>query len=399
MNGFLIAILTCLVLTAAVVAATAQAASNSVCARPDGLAGDAVLTICTHERGMAPRPQPRLFLRVFPDGRADYERSPRASEDFRELVREEIRVTPAELNEIKCLGREPDLQTADSQYKAVHRGIDSSRQTTVTFRDAGREKRVVLNNYWPDRDDNVFHYPSSLNALMNRAQMIWERANGIVRAVPTITFCELMLNRTKYLGRRVSMHADLEHHASPTRDLKHVHINEFLHDPECDRAEMGSARTNEKIGIAYPVETTAAESVRSQIRKLRGGPYHSRARVLVTGRLVKGGSTPARYAYEFEIGEFRSIEPIILPYNGKLVNGWTYYDTFDHPGGPEIQLSSALEQRLHHAERIEWRYTGHALFATPGRRHIVFRVVYVTTQMIAPGRWNDTYTCEILEVK
>src|SRR5687768_8365680 len=101
MNAPLIATLSCLIVLAA--AAGAQVPSNSVCARPDSLAGEAILTICTHERGMAPRPQPRLFLRVFADGRAEYERSPRASGEPQRLVREGFRVNSAQLNEIQCL--------------------------------------------------------------------------------------------------------------------------------------------------------------------------------------------------------------------------------------------------------------------------------------------------------
>jgi len=402
MNSFCVAALFCLLL-AAVVGAQ-RPSSTSVCARPDKQADEAILTICTNERGMAPLPQPRLYLRVFADGTAEYERNPRVAEGDSlgyQLERKAVRLTEGELNEIICLGREPDLQDAEAKYEAIYRGIDSSRETTVIFRDEGKKEKIVLNNYWPGREDNFEHYPSSLNALMDRAQAIWERANGIVRDVPTITFCELMLNRSKYLGRRVTIYADLEHHVSVTRDGKRRSIDEFLHDPECDRPELGKAQTTEKIGIAYPDDATATAALKTQIAKLNGAPFHSRARVLVTGTLrINNAEPPFRYPYQFEIGDFKSIEPIILPYQGKLVNGWTYSDTFDHIGEAEIKLSSLLKPELHHAARIEWK-NAHAFpsLTKSGRKHITFRVIYMTTHMIEPNRWNDVYMCEILELR
>src|ERR1043165_1570080 len=54
------------------VSVTAQQPTNtSVCLRdtPPGV----LLNICQHERGMAPMPQPRLYLRIYKDGRGEYE--------------------------------------------------------------------------------------------------------------------------------------------------------------------------------------------------------------------------------------------------------------------------------------------------------------------------------------
>ena len=46
-------------------------AQKSVCLNetPRGV----LLNICRHERGMAPMPQPKLYLRIYKDGRAEYE--------------------------------------------------------------------------------------------------------------------------------------------------------------------------------------------------------------------------------------------------------------------------------------------------------------------------------------
>lgn len=116
------------------------AAQSSICSAPADT--DAVLTICIHERGMVPRPQPRLFIRVFADGRAEYEQNVQGTSP--RLATKQFGITSEQLNEILCLGREPDFQAAVDHYPAVHKGIDSSRETTITFRDSGAVKTIVI---------------------------------------------------------------------------------------------------------------------------------------------------------------------------------------------------------------------------------------------------------------
>jgi hypothetical protein len=367
----------------------------SVCSQPDKSSELAILTICTHERGMTALPQPRLYLRVFADGRGEFETNGKRLDT---LVLKEVRLTEGELNEIVCLGRESDFQEANASYPAIHSGIDSSRKTTVTFRDGGpgydpkdgtkKVKTIVVSNYYSAREDNFEHYPSSFNALMDRAETIWKRAMGIagpkpqiasrqsgessesgefgVRSsefgVPTsvglarskdpqsairnpqsevpqstlrtphskdpqsIRFCDLLKDPTIHVGHEVTLHAIFEHHVTTTRDGKRFHRSEYLHDPEC---EMDTAR-DPMIGAEYTRDMTHAEMLQALTRQVETNPYNGHVRVVVTGTLRDTrDKQPPDYPYSFEITDIKSTTPAVLAYRGRLLNGWTFSDTFE----------------------------------------------------------------------
>lgn len=234
---------------------------------------------------------------------------------------------------------------------------------------------------------------------MLRAAEIRDRDLGLVPQVPTITYCELLKNRARYLGKKVSIYADMTHFVTTTRDGGRSFLTEYLYDPECDSPKWGIARTTERIGVAYPSsEPMLADELRATSKRLRGGPFHSRARVLVTGMLRRIEEAP-KYEFEFEILEFGSVKPIILPYRGKLENGWTYSDTFHHRGGYEIRLSSPIKPPLHHTASIEWRNApAFPALRKPGLKGITFRISSTTVRMLAPKRWTIIYNCDIIDV-
>jgi hypothetical protein len=102
-----------------------QSANTSVCLRdtPPGV----LLNICQHERGMAPMPQPRLYLRIYKDGRGDYETNTFADV----LVKKEFRVNEEDISEIARLGAARGVQKALERYPEYNHGDDSSRELTV----------------------------------------------------------------------------------------------------------------------------------------------------------------------------------------------------------------------------------------------------------------------------
>jgi hypothetical protein len=369
---------------------------SSQCSPGAAVPDNTVLMICTHERGMAPRLQPRQYLRLFADGLVQYEVDPpmenRAEQTKFVLVIKEFRLSRVEeIDFIRRLGRSAEFQAAPAEFPTLRRGIDSSMETTVRFFDRGQEKRIVLNNFSTFDWDNKKRYPAPLFELMERAELLREKAMGIVRPIPAITFCEMMKNREYYFGRTVNIYADLEFNE---RQL-------YLHDPECDTAAMGEARTTERIAVGYTPDPDKNlpmfETIAYPIRWAWGG----RARVFVTGVLRDESKLPNfAYSYRFEIAEFKSVERIVLPYEGTLEVGWFYSDTFDHVAQNGLQLSSRLTPIPHHAARIEWANAiSYPLVNKSGRRHIIFRVVSKETTRISNNRWNDEYTCEIVELK
>jgi hypothetical protein len=271
--------ITCVLTTALILLAPAIAIAQRVCKQPPD---DAILTICERESGMAPLPQPQLVLRVYRDGRAEYETL--GGGDGLNLKK--IKITDKELNDMLALGRAADFQNAKDAYPAFEHRDDSSSLITVTFKDEGKQKRRTLANFYVGNPENKLHYPKSLIALMKLAMDIREKAMGVVHPIPTISFCELIRNHDQYLGEKVSIYAKLEYHASITADLRVTSEEATLNDPNCDSASMGDQRTTTWIGVGYGGTEAEIEVLKNKVRGLSDHRFNGRARVLATGILV-----------------------------------------------------------------------------------------------------------------
>ena len=367
---------------------------QSVCSQPPD---DAILTICERESGMVPMPQPQLQLRVYSDGRAEYE----TRGGLNGLTLNETKVAGKELNDLLSLGRSDDFQEAKQAYPIFRHPDDSSSIIIVTFKDRGKQKRFTLANFYADDRDNKLCYPRSLIALMKLALGLRERAMGIVRPIPAITFCELTKNHDAYFGEKVSVYANLEYHANIRADLKVVNERATLSDPECGPPKRREQLSQETIAVGYEGLNTEIEALKNQVRGLSDIRFGSRARVLATGILIDDRQRALdTYNYTFNLVALKDIQPIVLPYKGKLELGWMYSDTFDYIKANGIQLSSPLKPLPHQASRIEWRGENNfPALKTDGRKHIVFRVNSSVTQQMTSNRWDVTYNCEILEVK
>lgn len=367
-----------------------QDRSNSVCALDESETDRALLTICTHERGMAPLLQPQLFLRIYQDGRGEYESYPPHREGVypKALILKKFRVTPEEIDALRTLGEAAEFQGAPDKFPAYRMGTDSSKETTVTFISGIIRKRIVLQNFWFAFEDKKL-YPTPVFDLLERAELIRERAQGIVRPIPSISYCVLLHDRERYLGQKVSIYADLELNAAEPN----------LSDPNCDEPAMGPARTEERLGVSYA--DPAIE--RGQAAQLRTSRFGGRARISVVG-ILRDDSQRAKdtYDYRFEILEVKNAVPIILPFEGELKAGWMYSDNFRYvkEQGLPAAYSARMKPLPHHAHRIE--FTNEAKFPalrSSGVRDIVFRVLSKTTQPMGPNRWNDEYVCEIIELR
>ncbi|MEO6391103.1 MAG: hypothetical protein ABIP75_04570 [Pyrinomonadaceae bacterium] len=372
--------------------------SNSVCVPGEGAqaAKGAVLTICTHEFGMTSFPQPQLYLRIFADGRAEYETVPPFQEGAgfanQLLTKKELRLSPEQVQEIIRLGSAKDFQQAPAAYPAFHIGTDSGVSTTISFRDQSATKTIVVTNFsWRD-PDNGRHYPRSLIILMSRMEVIRDKAAGTVRAIPFITFCQLIKGHELLFDMPVSLAADMELGGT----------NEFLNEPECDEAIQGVWRTTERIGVGYlGPDDNSSPALKAQTEQIHTPRFSGRARVSITGFLRNESKrTSDGYKYRFDITAFNSIDPIVLPYRGELEPGWSYSDSFDQASENRFDLSSRLKAPFHHAARIEWTNLDQfPKLKISGRKYIVFRVVSKQTQPRGTNRWNDEYQCEILLVK
>ena len=362
-------------------ASAQQPANTSVCLKdvPPGV----LLNICADERGMAPIPTPRLYLRVYKDGRGEYEEN----KTWDALTKKQFRAKEDDIREIERLGATEGVQKARERYPVYNLGDDSSREITVDIYDETSRKRIILTNFFAADRENKKHYPASLISFMEKVEEIWDSANGVVRESPKITFCTLMADREYLIGKRVQIYADLELEGS------------YLQDPECNRPEVGRARTSERIGFGYDEKKLGHGPVIREIIQKKGfEPYVTRVRVGVEGILREETErTPHNYPYRFIIERFFAVDKIVLPYQGELKSGWLYSDTIDHVKGSALKLSSPLKPVMHHAYAIEW--TNEDKFPAlrqSGRKYFTFRVISKETQQMTRYRWDDVYTCEII---
>jgi len=369
-----------------VVASAQQRGSASACLQdvPSGV----LVNICEHEYGMAPIPQPRLKVRIFKDGRGEYEEN----KTWNALIKKVFRVKAEDIREIERLSATEGVQKALEIYPAYNIGADSSSEITVDIYGETGQKRIILANFFAADRENKKHYPASLISLMEKVDEIWDVGNGIVRESPKITFCTLMADREYLIGKRVQIYGDIE---------LGIEEGSYLHDPECDRPELGRARTSERISFGYDEKKLGKGPVLSEIlQKKRFETYVTRVRVQVEGILREETQrTKHNYPYRFIIERFLAVDKIVIPYQGELKSGWIYSDTFDHIKGSPLRLSSPLKPIIHHAQLIEWTNADKFLaLRRGGRKYITFRVVSTETRQMTRYRWNDVYTCEIIRI-
>ena len=210
--------------------------------------------------------------------------------------------------------------------------------------------------------------------------------------VPSITFCELMADRERLLGKRVQLHADMELGREE---------GSFLHDPDCDPPTMTRAQMQERIGFGYDETKLGTGPVIWDMIKQKGyETYVTRVRVSIEGMLrEETHRTKHNHPYVFIIERFLTVDEIVAGYQGELNSGWVYSNTVDHIRGAELKLSAQLKMPIHHAQRIEW--TNEDKFPAlrrSGRKYITFRVVSKETRHMTRWRWNDVFTCEIIRI-
>ena len=140
------------------------------------LSDQIVLNICNHTYGMAPRPQPRLYFRLYKSGRVLYEVNPNydpvAGAFNQMLITKETRVGEKDVAEIIRLCEQQDFQMAKAEYPRFQRWTDSSLKTTIVFTSGGNEKKIVVNNYSAEDNQNKSRYPASLIALLQKVKQL-----------------------------------------------------------------------------------------------------------------------------------------------------------------------------------------------------------------------------------
>ena len=143
-----------------------------------------VLEVTTHGYGMVYPSAEVLEMRVYENGRVEYDVYP--PQEAAELkIRywfpmQHSKLTSDEVNELMRLAEQPDFLSAQEQYGAGHQHIDDSWKTTIRFSYRGREKRIVAINFWDitDRPEDSSKYPPSMVTLLKKVRALRVKLAG-----------------------------------------------------------------------------------------------------------------------------------------------------------------------------------------------------------------------------
>lgn len=381
---------------------------NSACLSP--VPAGVLINICNNEHGMAPIPQPRLYLRVYTDGRAEYE----VNATWNTLGKKHFRIAPDTLREIAGLVASEEFQKAQEKYPAYRQGDDSWLETTLTVYDKLVSKKIILLNFSPQDRTLKPNYPAALFDMMERLDELRNRAMDIVYHVPAINYCEMVKNRAMYTGKKISVYADIKlPYAGKGTDLaSRLQVEfkpgsatggEYLYDETCEGERAKSLRVSGAVGMGFAPGANM-DKLRKQLAQLREDRFSGRAHVWAEGVLREEPGTEESYPYRyrFDVEQFKDFQQIILPFQGPLEQGWIYSDTFDYDADAMvIKLSAPFKRSNDHPVRIQWKNENDFSNALKksGRKSILFRVILRSNDRAGEGRWDNVYFCEILELK
>jgi hypothetical protein len=213
--------------------------------------------------------------------------------------------------------------------------------------------------------------------------------------IPTVTLCGLARTPRDYFDKTVRLTAVFEQWTE----------GQYLTDERCPLAH------DDQIGVGYA--DTADEKQRQAIQqttsKINSNEYAGKAVVTIVGTLH---NISARHFYwygtRFDIMSFESVRPAVVRFEGELHEGWVYRAQGTYHPNAGLTIEPRLRVPFHHAGRIDWTNPGDVDRLSPVHPSnrpavykpvVVFRVVSKQVVAAGSGRWNTTYTCELLRLE
>jgi len=140
--------------------------------------GPVLLEVSDYAGGMYQYVGDQLLLRVYADGRAEYDVLNQESPCLgcpMKPTRKEAELTPEELGAVVSLSRRPDLWAAKGEYAAFISRTDTYNIMSVSLNDEGRGKKIVVHNVAATHPQAKAHYPPSLIELIATVWQIKRR--------------------------------------------------------------------------------------------------------------------------------------------------------------------------------------------------------------------------------
>ncbi len=140
-----------------------------------------IFEVTTHGYGMVYPTSEVLDLRLYQNGRIEYDVYPPQGREFLNIhywfPRHHSEVNSTDFNELNRLIEQPDLLTAQERYKGSRPHIDDTWETTIRFHHGDATKQIVAINFWDDPNDAT-KYPPSMIALLKRVSALRKNLTG-----------------------------------------------------------------------------------------------------------------------------------------------------------------------------------------------------------------------------
>jgi len=137
-----------------------------------------IMEITTHGYGMVYPRAEILTLRVYQNGRIEYDAyPPQGGESFNIrywFPRRHSKLSSDDVNELVRLVEQPDFLAAQERYEGSYPHIDDTWETTIRFNYRGGTKQIVAINFWDITysPDDAVKYPPSMITLLKKVSAL-----------------------------------------------------------------------------------------------------------------------------------------------------------------------------------------------------------------------------------
>jgi hypothetical protein len=140
-----------------------------------------IMEITTHGYGMVYPRAEILELRVYQNGRLEYDVYPPQEDEILNIhywfPRRYSKLNSDDVNELIRLAEQPDFLAAQEQYEGSYPHVDDTWKTTIRFNHRGGTKQIVAINFW-DSPDDAAKYPPSMITLLKKVSALRVKLTG-----------------------------------------------------------------------------------------------------------------------------------------------------------------------------------------------------------------------------
>ena len=149
------------------------------------LSDSPILEVITNVYGGYPKDGDILQMRLFKDGRFEYDDfpdydPPRATGRNVTITKKEARLTEDDVKELIALATSPNFLSSKEKYESMRGRLDDWYITKISFQRGSIRKAITAVNFWDTQYSPEFkkNYPSSLVQLLEQVEQMKAKATG-----------------------------------------------------------------------------------------------------------------------------------------------------------------------------------------------------------------------------